>query len=159
MEKILKLLENDATLTPEMLAKMCRKDVGDIRAMIAEWEKNGVILGRRTLVDWERAGEEKVRAIIEVKIDHKGPYAYEKIATKIRNYPEVKSIYLMSGGFDFLVVVEGDSLKDVAFFVGDKLSSHEMVISTATHFILNTYKENHVLFKVSTVDERTSDIL
>ncbi len=159
MDRILKLLENDATLTPEMLARMCQKDEGDIRAMIAEWEKSGVILGRRTLVDWELAGEEKVRAMIEVKINHKGAYAYDKLAQKIRNYPEVKSLYLMSGGYDFLVIVEGNSLKEVAFFVGDKLSSHEMVISTATHFVLNTYKENHVLFKTPTDDERLGDLL
>ena len=159
MDEILKLLEKDATLTPAMLAAMCRKDEGDIRRMIEEWEKNGVILGRRTLVDWERAGEEKVRAMIEVKINHKGAYAYEKLATRIRNYPEVKSLYLMSGAYDFLVVVEGDTLKDVAFFVGDKLSSHEMVTSTATHFVLNTYKENHVLFKLPEGDERIEDLL
>ncbi len=159
MDEILKLLEKDATLTPATLAAMCRKDEGDIRRMIEEWEKNGVILGRRTLVDWERAGEEKVRAMIEVKINHKGAYAYEKLATRIRNYPEVKSLYLMSGAYDFLVVVEGDTLKDVAFFVGDKLSSHEMVTSTATHFVLNTYKENHVLFKLPEGDERIEDLL
>lgn len=159
MNEILKLLEKDATLTPAILATMCRKDEGDIRRMIEEWEKGGVILGRRTLVDWERAGEEKVRAMIEVKITHKGAYAYEKLATRIRNYTEVKSLYLMSGAYDFLVVVEGDSLKDVAFFVGDKLSSHEMVVSTATHFVLNTYKENHVMFKLPEGDERIDDLL
>lgn len=159
MDNILKIIEADATLTPAMLADMCKKDEGDIRKMIEEWEKSGVILGRRTLVDWERAGEEKVRAMIEVKIDHKGPYAYDKLAQKIRNYPEVKSLYLMSGVYDFLVVVEGASMKEVAYFVGDKLSSHEMVVSTATHFVLNTYKENHVLFKVPDNDERIDELL
>ncbi len=159
MDDILKLLEKDATLTPETLAKMCGRDAGEIRAMIAEWEKNGVILGRRTLVDWERAGEEKARAMIEVKIDHRGAYAYDKLAERIRNYPEVKSLYLMSGTYDFLVIVEGKSLKEVAFFVSDKLSSQEIVTSTATHFVLNTYKENHVMFKVPTADERINDLL
>lgn len=160
MNDILKLIEADATLTPEMLARMCQKDEGDIRAMIEEWERTGVILGRRTLVDWDRAGgEEKVRAMIEVKINHKGAYAYDKLATKIRNYPEVTSLYLMSGTYDFLVIVEGRSLKEVAFFVGDKLSSHEMVTSTATHFVLNTFKESNVLFKVPEGDERLSDLL
>ena len=159
MDEILKLLEADATLTPELLATMCRKDVGDIRAAIEEWEKTGVILGRRTLVDWERAGEEKVRAMIEVKIDHRGAYAYDKLAERIRNYPEVKSLYLMSGTFDFLVAVEGRSLKEVALFVNDKLSSQESVTSTATHFILNTYKENHVMFKVPEADERINELL
>ncbi len=159
MDNILKLLESDATLTPETLARMCRRDVGEIRAMIEEWEKNGVILGRRTLVDWERAGEEKVRAMIEIKINHKGAYAYNKLAEKIRNYPEVKSLYLMSGTYDFLVVVEGRSMKEVAFFVSEKLSSQEMVTSTATHFVLNTYKENHVMFKVTDTDERINELL
>ena len=159
MKNILELLESDSRLTHEQIAAMCDKEVGDIRKMIEDWEKGGVILGRRTLVDWERAGEEKVRALIEVKINHKGAYAYDKLAQKIRNYPEVKSLYLMSGAYDFLVIVEGRSLKDVAFFVGDKLSSHEMVTSTATHFVLNTYKENHVLFKVPEGDERIADLL
>ena len=159
MNEILKLLEKDATLTPEMLAVMCEKDEGDIRAMIEAWEKTGVILGRRTLIDWDRAGEEKVRAMIEVKINHKGAYAYDKLATRIRNYPEVKNLYLMSGAYDFLVVVEGNTMKEVAFFVGDKLSSHEMVTSTSTHFVLNTYKENHVLFDVPNGDERPDDML
>lgn len=159
MDNILKLLENDATLTPAMLAVMCEKDEGDIRKLIEDWEKGGVILGRRTLVDWERAGEEKVRALIEVKINHKGAYAYDKLAQKIRNYSEVKSLYLMSGAYDFLVVVEGSTMKEVAYFVGDKLSSHEMVISTATHFILNTYKENNVMFKLPDGDERIDDLL
>ncbi len=159
MKKILQLIEKDATLTPEMLARICQKDEGELRAAIAEWEKTGVILGRRTLVDWDRAGEERVRAMIEVKINHKGSYAYEKLATRIRNYPEVTSLYLMSGGFDFLVIVEGKSMKEVAFFVSDKLSSHEMVTSTATHFVLNTYKENHVEFKVPTEDERIAELL
>ena len=159
MNEILKRLEKDATLTPEMLAVMYEKDEGDIRAMIEEWEKSGVILGRRTLIDWDRAGEEKVRAMIEVKINHKGAYAYDKLATRIRNYPEVKNLYLMSGAYDFLVVVEGSTMKEVAFFVGDKLSSHEMVTSTSTHFVLNTYKENHVLFDVPNSDERPDDML
>ena len=159
MKEVLRLLEKDATLSPETLARMCQKDEEEIRAAIKEWEKTGVILGRRTLVDWDRAGEETVRAMIEVKINHKGSYAYEKLATRIRNYPEVKSLYLMSGGFDFLVIVEGRSMKEVAFFVSDKLSSHEMVTSTATHFVLNTYKENHVEFKVPTEDERIAELL
>ncbi len=159
MDDILKILEKDATLTPEALAKMCGKSSEEVRAMIEEWEKSGVILGRRTLVDWELAGEEKARAMIEVKIDHRGAYAYDKLAERIRNYPEVKSLYLMSGTFDFLVVVEGKSLKEVALFVNDKLSSQESVTSTATHFILNTYKENHVMFKVPDADERINELL
>lgn len=159
MDEILKLLEKDATLTPEALARMCGRSVEEISAMIAEWERNGVILGRRTLVDWERAGEEKARAMIEVKIDHRGAYAYDKLAERIRNYPEVKSLYLMSGTYDFLVIVEGKSLKEIAFFVNDKLSSQEIVTSTATHFVLNTYKENHVMFKVPDGDERINDLL
>ena len=159
MDDILKLLEKDATLTPEALARMCNRDPAEIRAMIAAWEKQGVILGRRTLVDWDRAGEEKARAMIEVKIDHRGAYAYDKLAERIRNYPEVKSLYLMSGTYDFLVIVEGKSLKEIAFFVNDKLSAQEIVTSTATHFILNTYKENDVMFKVPTEDERINDLL
>ena len=159
MNSILKAIEKDATLTPETLARMYHKEVGELRAMIGQWEKDGVILGRRTLIDWEKAGEEPVRALIEIKIDHRGAYAYDKFAQKIRNYPEVKSIYLMSGGFDFSVVVEGRTLNEVAFFVGEKLSSQEMVLSTGTHFILKKYKENDIFFATDEIDERENDLI
>ncbi len=159
MNSILKAIEKDATLTPEALARMYHKEVGELRALIEKWEKEGVILGKRTLIDWDKAGEECVRALIEVKIDHRGAYAYDKFAQKIRNYPEVKSVYLMSGGFDFSVVVEGRTLKEVAFFVGEKLSSQEMVLSTGTHFILKKYKENDIFFMTDEPDERVSDLI
>ena len=154
MDEILKLLESDATLTPEMLAKMCRKDVGDIRAAIEEWEKTGVILGRRTLVDWERAGEEKVRAMIEVKINHKGAYAYDKLAQKIRNYPEVKSLYLISGAYDLMVLCEARTLKELAQFVHSRLSTLEGVTGTSTHFMLKTYKYGGMIFDGGKNDRR-----
>ena len=122
--------------------------------ILKEWEKNGVILGRRTLVDWERAGEEKVRAMIEIKINHKGAYAYNKLAEKIRNYPEVKSLYLMSGGYDLCVQIEGKTMKEVAYFVAQKLAPIEYVISTATHFVLKNYKVDGVFYTDEPEDER-----
>ncbi len=159
MDKLLKLLESDASLTPEDLAAMCKKDVGDIRAMIDSWEKTGVILGRQTLIDWDRAGEDKVAALIEIKINRNSAYDYDRLAQRIRNYPEVKSLYLMSGGFDFAVMVEGNTLKELAYFVGQKLAAHELVTSTATHFVLATYKENNVVFKSAEPDGRENDII
>ena len=155
MDDILKLLEKDATLTPEALARMCNRDPDEIRAMIAAWEKEGVILGRRTLVDWDRAGEEKARAMIEVKIDHRGAYAYDKLAERIRNYPEVKSLYLMSGAYDLSVLIEGKTMKEVAFFVSQKLAPIDAVISTSTHFVLHKYKDTGVIYNnTQNLDER-----
>ena len=159
MDRILKILEDNARLPLEDIAAMVDKTPAEVAAAIDEYAKAGVIKGYKTLIDWDKAGEECVRALIEVKIDHRGAYAYDKFAQKIRNYPEVKSVYLMSGGFDFSVVVEGRTLKEVAFFVGEKLSSQEMVLSTGTHFILKKYKENDIFFMTDEPDERVSDLI
>lgn len=144
--KLLTLLENDATLTPEQLARMLDKEVGDIKKMILDYEKNGVILGRKTLIDWDKTSREYVTAIIEVKTSPQPERGFDRIAEKIYNYPEVESLYLISGGFDFAIILEGKTLREIALFVAEKLSPIEHIQTTSTHFVLRRYKDKGVIY-------------
>ncbi|MBO5312796.1 MAG: Lrp/AsnC family transcriptional regulator [Clostridia bacterium] len=158
MEKILKLLEDDATLTPEQLSVMLSKEVGEIKAIIDKYEKDGVILGRKTIIDWDKTDSEKVNAIIEVKVTPQRDRGFDHIAEKIYNHPEVKSLYLMSsGGFDFTLLLEGKTMKEVAYFVTQKLAPIEAVTATATHFILKKYKDKGVIYGTTERDERGNE--
>ena len=154
MDNFLKLLEDNATLTHEQLAVMCKKEVGDIKKMIDQYEKDGVILGYKTLIDWDKTDREYVSALIEVKITPQRDRGFDRVAERIYNYPEVQSLYLMSGGFDLAVLIEGKTMKEVAYFVAQKLATIEDVISTATHFVLRKYKDKGVIYGVVDVDER-----
>ena len=154
MNDILKLLEDNATLTAEQLAVMCNKEVGDIKNLIKTYEQEGVIVGYKTLVDWDKTDRECVSAIIEIKITPQRDRGFDHVAERICNYPEVKDLYLMSGGFDFSVVIEGKTMKEVAYFVAQKLAPIEEVISTATHFVLRKYKDKGVTYGILKVDER-----
>lgn len=154
MDKILKLLEDDATLTAEQIAVMLSKEVGDIKKAIEKYEENGVILGYKTIVDWDKTDREYVNALIEVKVMPQRDKGFDRIAEKIYNYPEVKSLYLMSGGFDFALILEGRTMKEVAYFVAQKLAPVESVTSTATHFVLRKYKDKGVIYGGGEVDER-----
>ena len=138
MDTILKLLEDDATLTPAQLATMLDKEEGDIRQIIRQYEKDG----------------EYVNAIIEVKMTPQRDRGFDRVAEKIYNYPEVKSLYLMSGGYDLCVIIEGKTMKEVAYFVAQKLAPIEFVISTSTHFVLRKYKDKGVIYGAQTPDER-----
>lgn len=151
---LLSLIENDATLTPEQLSAMLGKEVGELKSMITAYEKEGVILGRKALIDWDKTDREYVTAFIEVKIQPQRDLGFDKVAEKIYNYPEVKSLYLMSGGFDFVVMIEGKTMREVAFFVAQKLATIEFVTSTSTHFVLKKYKDKGVIYKTPEVDER-----
>ncbi len=154
MEKLLMLLENDATLTSAELALMLSKEEGDIKRMVEELERDGVILGKKTVIDWDKTDREYVNALIEVKVMPQRDDGFDKIAEKIYNYPEIKSLYLMSGGFDFTVIIEGKTMKEVAYFVARKLAPVEFVTSTATHFVLKKYKDNGVVYKTPDCDPR-----
>lgn len=154
MEKILKLLEDDANLKAEELALMLSKEVGDVKKMIEKYEKDGVILGYQTIIDWDKTDREYVSALIEVKVMPQRDRGFDKIAEKIYNHPEVKALYLMSGGFDFTVLIEGKTMKEVAYFVAQKLAPIEFVTSTATHFVLKKYKDKGVIYSIPEVDER-----
>ncbi len=154
MDKILAMLENDAKLTPEQLAVMLNKETGDIKKTIKKYEEEGVILGYQALVDWDKTDREYVTAFIEVKITPQRDLGFDKAAEKIYSYPEVKSVYLMSGGFDLALIIEGKTMKEVAFFVAQKLAPIEYVTSTATHFVLKKYKDKGVVYGSAEIDER-----
>ncbi len=154
MDKLLKILEDDATLTPAELAVMMNKEEGDIRALIRKYESDGVIVGYKTLIDWDKTDREYVTAMIEVKMTPQRDRGFDRIAEKIYNYPEVQSVYLMSGGFDLCLLIEGRTMKEVAYFVAHKLAPIEAVISTATHFVLRKYKDKGVIYGADEIDER-----
>lgn len=155
MNELLKLLEKDARLTPEMLAAMLDKEVGDVKSMIDEYEKNGTIVGYNALIDWEKTDREYVTALIELKITPQRDLGFDRVAERIYNYNEVQSLYLMSGGFDLCVVIEGKTMREVALFVAEKLAPMESVISTATHFVLRKYKDKGLIMKRGDVDIRS----
>lgn len=159
MENLLKLLENDATLTTKELAVMLSKEEGDIKNMIKTLEDEGTILGYRTVIDWEKTDREYVSALIEVKVMPQRDDGFDKIAEKLRNYPEIKALYLMSGGFDFTVLIEGKTMKEVAYFVARKLAPIEYVTATATHFVLKKYKDNGVIYSKPEKDLRESSAI
>ena len=115
--EFLTLLENDARLTADQIAVMLDKEVGDIKRQMKLYEENGVILGYKTLIDWDKTDREYVTALIELKVAPQRDRGFDKVAEKIFNYPEVKSLYLMSGSFDLAVFIEGRTMKEVAFFV------------------------------------------
>lgn len=151
---ILKLLENDARLTPAQLAVMLGVSEEEILAQLKEYEANGTILGYKTIVDWEKTEQESVTAMIDVKLTPQPDRGFDRVAEKIYNYPEVKSVYLMSGSYDLSVLIEGRTMKEVALFVSQKLAPIEAVISTATHFVLHKYKDKGVLYEAPEIDER-----
>ena len=113
-----------------------------------------VICGYHTMIDWDKTGTEKVTALIEVRVTPQRGQGFDSIAERIYNYPEVKSVYLISGGYDLMVILEGKTLREVSSFVSDKLSTLEAVLSTATHFILKKYKEKHLVFRPQDPEER-----
>ncbi len=153
-KKFLKLIENDSRLTAEQLAVMLDKEVGEIRDMIEAYEKDGVILGYKTLVDWDKTDREYVTAFIELKVAPQRDLGFDKVASKIYKFPEVQSLYLMSGSFDLAVIVEGRTMKEVAFFVAQKLATIESIVATSTHFVLRKYKDKGVVYGPGETDLR-----
>jgi DNA-binding Lrp family transcriptional regulator len=139
-KKILKLLKDDARLSPEILSAMLNIDVEIIKSTIAGLEQNGVIVKYFTLLNEEKLDNDEVEALIEVNVLPQKQNGFDAIAREIEKFPEVKSVFLMSGAYDLLVSIVGKSLKDVAMFVAERLSIMENVQSTATHFVLKKYK-------------------
>ena len=146
MTKLLQLLESDCTLTPEQLAAMTQKSVEEVKAAIAQLEKEKIIRGYQAVIDWDKTDRENVTALIEVKVIPQRGDGFDRIAERIYQYDEVESVYLMSGAFDFTVIISGRTLREVAQFVSEKLAPLEGVTDCATHFILHKYKENHLIF-------------
>lgn len=155
--KVLSLIENDARLSKERIATMLDETVESVAKAIEELENDGVVLGYKALVDWDKTDKEYVTALIELKVTPQRDKGFEKVAERIANYPEVKDMYLMSGAYDYCVIIEGKTMKQVALFVAEKLATIENVMSTSTHFVLRKYKNNGVSFGMGdddTVDER-----
>ena len=154
MKTLLELLENDSTLTVEQLAVMIGGDAQEIKELIRQYEKDGVIVGYKTLIDWDKTERTMVTALIELKVEPQIDRGFDYIAERICNFPEVESVFLMSGGFDIAVMIEGKSLKEVAFFVAEKLSTMDGITGTATHFVLRKYKDKNTIYHRKPVDER-----
>ena len=153
-EKILKAIEKNSRIDLKELAVMLGEEEINVVNEIAAMEAEGVICGYHTLIDWEKTSIENVSALIEVRVTPQRGQGFDTIAERIYKYPEVNSVYLISGGFDLLVTLEGKSLKEVANFVNDKLSTLDTVLSTATHFILKKYKDHGTVIAKKYVDER-----
>jgi len=145
MDSLLKLLKENASLTPAKLAPMLNLSEAEVAAKIKTYEGEGVILGYQTFINEEKLGLNMVRAVIEVKITPEREGGFDRIASRIAKFHEVRSCYLMSGGYDLLVIVEGSDLREVASFVSSKLATIHGVLSTATHFILKPYKQRGFL--------------
>ncbi|MHB1151839.1 MAG: Lrp/AsnC family transcriptional regulator [Eubacteriales bacterium] len=158
MKSFLQLLEDDSRLTAEQLAVLCDKEVGDIKKLIDQYEQDGVILGYKTIVDWDKTDREYVTALIELKVAPQRDRGFDKVAEKIYNYPEVQSVYLMSGAYDLCVIIEGRTMREVAYFVANKLAPMEYIMSTATHFVLRKYKDKGVIYSGPEIDERGNNI-
>ena len=154
MDELLKLLRDDASLTPAQIAGRLNLAEAEVETQIKNLESNGVILGYRTVINEEKLAVDIVRAVIEVKITPEREGGFDRLATRIARFDEVRSCYLMSGGYDLMVVVEGTDLKAVSAFVSEKLATIQGVISTVTHFMLKPYKEQGVLMGGEFSDEK-----
>lgn len=154
MEEILEILEKNSRYTDEQIATMSGKSVEEVREAIRDFEERSIIAGYTTLINWENTGRETVTALIEVKVTPQRGEGFDKVAERIYNFPQVKACYLMSGGFDLTVIIEGKTMKEVALFVSEKLAVQEYVLSTATHFVLKKYKDHGTIFKEKQIDDR-----
>lgn len=154
MDLLLKLLHENGALKPAQLAKMLNLSETEVAAKIKAYETDQAILGYRAILNEEKIGLELVRAVIEVKITPERGGGFDRLAERIAKYSEVHSCHLMSGGYDLQVVVEGKNLREVATFVSEKLATIQGVISTATSFMLKTYKEQGMLMAVEKNEER-----
>ena len=154
MDLLLKTLRENASLQPAQLAQMLNSTEAEVAAKIRAYESDQVILGYRAILNEEKLGVDRVRAVIEVKITPEREGGFNRLAERIAKYDEVSSCYLMSGGYDLLVFVEGNNLRQVASFVSEKLATIQGVISTATHFMLKPYKEQGVLMSREQNSER-----
>ena len=152
--EILNTLEKDSRISPAELAARLGADETAIVNEVSFLEKEGIICGYLTLINWEKTSEELVTALIEVKVTPQRGNGFDSIAQRIYKYDEVRAVYLMSGGFDFTVIVEGKTMREAALFVSEKLSTMEPVLSTATHFVLKKYKDHGIVFGEEKKDER-----
>jgi DNA-binding Lrp family transcriptional regulator len=154
MDELLQLLRRNALESPASLATQLGIGENEVKQRIADYEASGVIRGYQALVNEDRLDLERVRAVIEVRITPEREGGFNRIAERIGKFPEVESMFLMSGAYDLLLIVAGSGLKDVALFVSEKLATINGVLSTATHFMLKTYKDQGVLMEEQAAEER-----
>ncbi|MDO5349558.1 MAG: Lrp/AsnC family transcriptional regulator [Lachnospiraceae bacterium] len=153
-EKILAVIEKNSRIDLKDLAILLGESEVDVANEIAAMEKEHIICGYHTLINWDNTTEEKVVALIEVKVTPQRGMGFDKIAERIYHYSEVNAVYLMSGAYDFTVFIEGKTMRQVAQFVSEKLSPMESVLSTATHFVLKKYKDHGTIISNPVQDER-----
>lgn len=154
MDELLKLLKENALETPSNLAKMLKMNEADVRARISAYEQSGTIRGYQAIIKEDLADPNQVHAVIEVKITPEREGGFDRVADRLARFPEVESVFLMSGGYDLLVFIGGSNLKQVASFVSETLCTISGVLSTSTHFRLKTYKDRGVLMEGKKVDDR-----
>ncbi len=153
-EKILNVIEKNSRFDLKELAVILGMSEVDVANELEAMEKEGIICGYHTLIDWEKVTNQKINAVIEVRVSPQRGRGFDSIAERIYKYPEVESVYLMSGGYDLLVMLEGKTLREVSGFVSEKLSTLDTVLSTATHFILKKYKDHGTILHQEYEDER-----
>lgn len=153
-EQILKLLEDNSRLEARDIAIMLGLTEEEVKAEIKQMEKEHIICGYHTLINWDKVRDDEVTALIELRVTPQGGNGYEKLAEIIKEYPQVEMLYLLSGAYDFLVVVNGKTIKEISMFVSSKLASIPEVQSTTTHFALTKYKELGVDFEFRRTDGR-----
>ena len=153
-EKILAIMEKNSKVSVADLAVLLGDTEDNVSRAIYEMEQDKIICGYHTLINWNKVNNEKVIAMIEVRVTPQRGQGFDRIAERIYNFSEVNSVYLISGGFDLMVMLEGKTLQEVAMFVSDKLSPLDSVLSTATHFVLKKYKEHGAIFVSQSPRER-----
>ena len=153
-EELLSIIEKNSRIDLKELAILLGVEEIDVANEIQKLEEEGIICGYHTLINWDKTSIDKVSALIEVKVTPQRGQGFDKIAERIYNYPEVRAVYLISGGYDLLVTLEEKTLREIANFVSDKLSTLDSVLSTATHFVLKKYKDHGTVFDKKHKDER-----
>lgn len=155
MDEILRILDKEeGKVSREKIARMLGVEEAEVASKIEELEKQNVIVGYKTIVDWDKTDRDVVTALIELKVTPQRGEGFDKMAERIYKYPQVKSLYLMSGAYDLAVTIEGKSMKEVPLFVAEKLAPMDSIISTATHFVLKKYKEEGIVFNDNEKDTR-----
>ena len=154
MNELLNIIENNSRISAEKIAVMLDMKCEDVEEVIKKYEQERIIMGYKTLINWEKTDAEKVTAFIELKVTPQFEQGFDAIAAKIYKYEQVKTVWLMSGSFDIGLIIEGKTMKEVALFVAEKLAPMNQVISTGTHFVLRTYKDCGVIFDKKIGDER-----
>ena len=152
--QILSYLEKNSKMDPSEIAILLGTEPEVVEEEIRKMEEEKIICGYHTMIDWDKTSSDMVTALIEVRVTPQRGQGFDSIAERLYKYPEVRSVYLISGGYDLMVILEGKTLKEVSQFVTDKLSTLDSVLSTATHFILKKYKDHGTIFDQKIKDER-----